>query len=488
MSSVLSDEERRQHLLDLQAISSDADAHDEMLPVFLPLPSHASALHPSKLIVRGDRGAGKTALFHLLRELTQKDISIDEVFPGASAWEGRWLEGFSERGKTHPSTDVLELFCDESDDPRLRSFWFGHMVGQLADDPTLGGEQPPGVFIGAWREHRTDPAAWVDVARAELGPLTAWIDRLDDRCVRDRRRIFISYDHLDKIGITQPDTRRRFSSSLLSMWLSLSNRYERLRPKIFLREDLFQSSAQSSSDASKLESRSVRLHWSTEELYRLLVRHMAASPRLRDWLGSGRNKIDTREKRPLGWMPPEAMPEEEGRNSQRNFAEKLAGELMGDGVKKGYTHRWVPNHLQDTHGALVPRPILNLFAFAAEYALARGPKAQYSRLLHPTELQSALEKTSKYRARELAEEHKVVNRLRRLEGMTLLADRRDIIRRLSDGGPDDDDGFGNDGEAAFDELVHLGVFRVRDDERIDVPDIFRFGFGIKRKGGVRRPR
>ena len=42
------------------------------------------------------------------------------------------------------------------------------------------------------------------------------------------------------------------------------------------------------------------------------------------------------------------------------------------------------------------------------------------------------------------------------------------------------------GAAVLDELKRIGVVSVRDDGRIDVPDIYREGFGIKRKGGTKR--
>lgn len=486
-TSVLDDVRRRGLLVDLRSLGSDADAHEGLVRVFLPLPSHASALKPSKLIVRGERGAGKTALFHLLREINQRQLSLDAFFPGAIDTGSRWIEGFSERGKAHPSTDVLDQFgAGTDDDARIRAFWFGHLVGVLAES-VQEDEQPPDQFMSAWRAHRTEPEQWVDAARDQLGPLTSWLDRFDDHCAKSDVWVFVTYDHLDKIGVVRPRVRTRFASTLLAMWLSLANRYERLRTKVFVREDLFKASVMGSTDASKLETRSVSLYWSTEDLYRLLVRHIGAVDGLRDWLTSGRNTIPLSDHGQLGWFPPEALPEE-GRVSQRAFAEKLSGELMGEGVKKGYTHRWIPNHLQDAHGLVVPRPLLNIVAFAAQWALQRGPRAQYSRLLHYTELQAALEKTSLYRARELAEEHPVVQRMERLRDVVLLANRRSLVTRLAVASADVDDGFGADGDAVFDELVHLGVLKVRPDGRIDVPDIYRFGYGIKRKGGVARPR
>jgi len=166
----------------------------------------------------------------------------------------------------------------------------------------------------------------------------------------------------------------------------------------------------------------------------MLIRHLGAFDGLRDWLTTGTNIIPLTDRAELGWFPPEALPED-GRSSQRRFAEKLSGELMGEGVRKGFTYRWIPNHLQDAHGLIVPRPFLNIVGFAAQWALQRGPKAQYSRLLHYTELQAALEQTSLYRAKELAEEHPVVQRLELLRNMVLLTDRRTLVGRLGSPAP-----------------------------------------------------
>ena len=78
-------------------------------------------------------------------------------------------------------------------------------------------------------------------------------------------------------------------------------------------------------------------------------------------------------------MPPQALPDD----AQRAFAEMLCGELMGKGVKKGYTHRWIVNHLQDAHQQLVPRSIINLLSFSAQRALKQGPKGLQSANIRP---------------------------------------------------------------------------------------------------------
>lgn len=485
MSSALSKDQRDALLRELVALKTDEDDPTEISQRFLPLGAYAAALHTSKLVIRGERGAGKTTLFHLLGALDAEQMRL--MFPGASLTSGRVVEGFSERGKAHPSAALLDQLAEAGDDGALRAMWFGHLVGVLSESISAVAA-PGGDFIKLWRAQRAEPVAWVGAAQAELGPLTTWLDRLDDQLSQTNAWVFVTYDHLDKLGFKSQAARRRFASTLMAMWLSLASRYERLRCKVFLREDLFQSALRGSADASKLQSRAVTLLWSPEDLYRALIRHLSAADGLRGWLSRAPKPIPLTERRPLGWFPPDSLPED-GPVSQRQLVWKLAGELMGEGVTKGYTHSWMMNHLQDAFGRVVPRSLLNLVKFAAEVALHRGPEARYARLLSPEELRAALVQTSLARVSELQEEHRVVQRLGSLRGMTLLGERDIFIRALRERPTEGlDDGFEADGAAVFDELVRLGALKLRPDGRVDVPDLYRFGFGIKRKGGVARPR
>ena len=57
----LEDEERRALLDELSRIPVDADADDDVIRTFLPNPIYERALDQRVFIVRGERGAGKTA-------------------------------------------------------------------------------------------------------------------------------------------------------------------------------------------------------------------------------------------------------------------------------------------------------------------------------------------------------------------------------------------------------------------------------------------
>ncbi|MFM7575848.1 MAG: hypothetical protein ACKO5Q_02745, partial [Microcystaceae cyanobacterium] len=37
-------------------------------------------------------------------------------------------------------------------------------------------------------------------------------------------------------------------------------------------------------------------------------------------------------------------------------------------------------------------------------------------------------------------------------------------------------------------LRQLGIVEIRSDKRINIPEIYLYGFGVKRKGGVKRPK
>jgi hypothetical protein len=476
----LGQEERARLVEQLSHLTSEADAEQSGIErVFLPLSRHALALRPETLVIRGERGAGKTALFHFLRAMEPE--TLRRVVPGANLPDASWVEGFAETSG-HPMNTVLDVFADQADDAALRVFWAAHLACRLQSEG-VSSRTLPAPLYKAWESAKNSPAEWVRVAQQELGAVTQWLDDVDAQLAREERTVFVSYDYLDRLGYTKRAVRARFAGALLALWLSLANRYSRIRPKVFIREDLFEDSQEAFPDASKLASRSVSLDWEVESLYRLLVRRIAAlSDELRDWLGIGANAVDLTEDPTLGYLPPAFFPE----SRQKAFVDHLVGEQMGKGVKKGYTYRWIPNRLQDARVRIVPRSLLNLVGYAARHASAQL-QARGQRLLTPDNLVEALYQTSSDRVKELKEEHKVVSRLEHLRATTVMLEAREVEQRLRQPGAEDD-GLGDDGAAVARELLRLGVLKLRTDGRIDVPDIYRYGFGIKRKGGVAHPR
>ncbi|MFO0711313.1 MAG: hypothetical protein U0353_15800 [Sandaracinus sp.] len=473
--------DRKALLRHMASLATDADATPDAAAVFLPLTQHRLALRPDVVVIEGMRGAGKTALFRLVNQL---DDRVPKFFEDGAIPPAVWIDGFSEE-KLHPAPAVVDQFVGAlpvARDSQLRAFWAVHLLHCLTRAGVPKATLPP-PLAGLLRERGHDIGAWSLAGEQAIGQVMSLLDQIDDAVGASGRFVFVTYDYLDRLGLLDVSrvTRTRLVRALVALWLSNSTRLRAIRGKIFLRPDLFEEAERSFPDASKLRPRSVSLDWDTEALYRLLLRHLAnAGPHVlefRQWLlKAGVRLMKHGATEEFGVIPGPMGVEEQAR-----FAAELAGEVMGSGAKKGYTHRWIPARLKDAGGRVAPRSILRLIGYAAKGALREPPGG--GPLMHPTSLVGAMPDVSRDRVNELREEYSFVDRLSNLDGETMLMERRRVVSLLSNPTTGTDT-FGDDGASVLDELERIGVIQVRADGRIDVPDIYRYGYGIKRKGGA----
>lgn len=478
----LSDAKRAELLRDLAGIQSDADQQDPRAS-FLPLPTHDQALNREVLVVRGERGAGKSALFRFVEEMGRDNpTELARLFPRAGLGDSGWIEGFSQ-SREHPQEQAVDAFLEQADARTISGFWMAHLVWSLSEHEDVSAEVPLPDVRRAWRESRNAVATWAVPAAASVAEFADWLDRLDRRLGERRTTWFVTYDYLDRIGLDNTAARAAAVSSLLKLWTSFANRYRNLRGKVFLREDLFESAVRSFPDASKLAGRSVSLEWSVESLYRVLIRAMAArSDGLAEWIQEGMLQTPLQRDQMLGLLPPPLK--EQGRPSIKAFVDHLAGERMRSGTNKAFTYRWIPARLRDGHQRIVPRSIINLIGFAARGAVRSSPRATHKRLLERSELEAALVETSNYRVAELAEEYPFVQWIESLRGSQLPMLQRTVVQKLTD--ESTRSGRKQDGADVLADLLRLGVVTQREGGRIDIPDLYRYGFGLKRKGGAGR--
>ncbi len=167
----------------------------------------------------------------------------------------------------------------------------------------------------------------------------------------------------------------------------------------------------------------------------------------------------------------------------------MLGEFMGKDRKKGASFDWPPNHLQDALGEIFPRSMLNLFSLAAKDELEHH-RAPENLLLAPESVSVAIEQVSMRRIQELLEEFPWLRAVQTvLRGQRVPMERSEMaaliatIRVWPDGKP-----RSIDPDTVIEELLRIGVVRITLDRRVHVPDIYLYGFGLKRSGGIRRPR
>lgn len=455
-----------------------------------PVPEHLRALDPSVVLVVGPRGAGKSELFNAFFSDDEALASAirshaphgaaTEIDSGASVWRKAYPVGVH-----FPDSVALAQCIETEEDAKL--LWHVMLVRILADD------------IPDARRAEVEPlvtpmaAQLSDVLQAAngLGPaLTAALDALEQRLAAQERWLFVGYDELDTLGGFDWALMARLVRGLVAFWSDYSRRWRRIRAKIFLRSDLFRRHAgMGSADFAKLAANRAEIAWSDAALLGMLVKRIAnTSEALADYCRKGKvhfEKEATLDLVPRVEKPSDAYP----------LLERFAGQHMGAGSKKGYVRNWVLDHLRDGNGQIAPRTLVRLFEQAASKDAANRP-VRPPRLLHPTAFRQALDDVSTDHVRQgISSEWPWLAGVRsRAASEPLVPWQREEIERLlgsdwegnwaaSDSGREVRPPLDRPKEFV-DYLIELGIFRQRPDGRVDVPDLYLYGLGLRRKGGV----
>ncbi len=170
--------------------------------------------------------------------------------------------------------------------------------------------------------------------------------------------------------------------------------------------------------------------------------------------------------------------------------ERMIGKYMGASPKKGITYRWIPNHLQDAGGRIAPRSFLKLFALAAQSRIQQHSLVEENTvLLLPSDLQGALMETSNDRIRELQEEYPWLESLKTsLDGLNAPMQKEIFFDAVkSTQWSSEKQPPVTTPEEILKYLLQLGIVESRSDGRINMPEIYLYGFNVSRKGGVKRP-
>ena len=475
----------------------ESDDDDKFLKNFLPIPDYRHVLDPNILLVLGGRGAGKTELFRLLAIPTGRESLVASLgvksLPDLA--QTTWIAGFGRTRKKEqrfPIPETVEKEMANATNISWRSFWIGLVIRVLLQQEKFKFE----VFlhdrivrinpdlIRLLKEELSRLSMWKSMVDDHLEELNAVLDELDNQLTKSDDWLFVTYDELDLLVASYTALAMPIRE-LLALWLDRSRRWDRIRPKIFLRVDLFRDNFLSFSDASKLKAHQTKLEWKHSWLYQLLVKRLAnSSNEMQEYLQEISGLIGE-SKTELGLTA--SLSEE----LFEKIIERMIGKYMGANAKKGITYRWIPNHLQDAGGRIAPRSFLKLFSLAAQQRMDNiSSITQNTVLLQPSDLQGALMKTSEDRIQELQEEYPWLESLKTsLVDLTAPIQKDILLERVAAthwisakqqppvSTP----------EGILQYLLQLGIVESRFDGRINMPEIYLYGFGVKRKGGVQRP-
>ena len=449
--------------------------------VYLPM-SHLRAMHPDTLVVTGMRGAGKTFWWSALQEASVRRLLGGNTDRFRLSEKDEMHTGFGVVAALddYPSKDVLQQLITSGLEPRI--VWRSVEAWQLARDGDPLRQLRTWQERGSYVRNNPEPVERMFMAR----------DReLDERGVY----FIILFDALDRCADGWQNMYPAIRG-LLQTVLDLRS-YRRLRAKVFLRSDQMDEGAIADfPDASKVISSAVELSWPRRDLYGLLWHHLANGPngdQFREFAGGRWSSADMGES--LAYSVPRSIVTED---SQRDKFHLVTGPWMGLGPKRGFPYTWIPNHLGDTEGRVSPRSFLAALQKAAEVTADEHSEHQYA--LHHDSIKRGVQEASKIRVSELREDYPWVDQvLKPLVGMVVPCEFEEIADRWNGEGvlerleydtendavklPPRHIVLGADGVRS--DLESLGVFLRLLDGRVNIPDVFRVGYGLGRRGGVR---
>ncbi len=166
---------------------------------------------------------------------------------------------------------------------------------------------------------------------------------------------------------------------------------------------------------------------------------------------------------------------------------------MGRDKRRGVPYTWSVSHLSDGRGQTSPRSFLAAIRQAAEDSLERYPTHEYA--LHYESIKRGIQKASEIRVQEMAEDYPWVPKaLSVLSGMNVPMDFDTVQQKWEDAFPNARNinpthlpaqHSDRSWDGVREDLQRLGLLETKKDGRIDMPDLYRAGFGLGRKGGVK---
>ncbi len=432
--------------------------------LYLP-PSHLKALRLDAHVVVGGRGVGKSFWTAALRNPLFHKI----VGTAAPELAGiRVAVGFAnlEQIDYYPNQDVFSRFLEQNGDSY--DLWRAVVLRWVAREA---------------KQHVPDE---------DWGTTVAWLKSQPEAVARLMQlprnwRGLLLFDALDRTSDAW-ERMDRIVRGLLRVVLWLKS-FGGLHAKVFLREDQAERTVFNFPDASKLTATKAELAWARHDLHGMLWQRLINAP---GRYGELLRDICPNVAQDRVWRVASEMKSES--EAQKKAFERLAGPWMGRDRRRGVPYTWAAGHLADGRGLTSPRSFLAAIRQAAEDSGERYGQHEYP--LHYESIKRGIQKASEIRVQEIAEDYPwVPDILSVLKGMNVPCDFAEVWEKWGDSFPDGPQGITSSrlpaqhAERGWDgikeDLQRLGLLEARRDGRVDMPDLYRVGFGLGRKGGVK---
>lgn len=468
----------------LATLPSDHDAAGAYSPkkeeIFYP-DQHANALDLNTTVVVGARGTGKSFWAGVLGQDETRGATAS-AYPNLGLNRLIVKPGYTGLSDTDVNPNTIDKWIlRDQEAGQAPAFWRAVIIraGQWA----LESDKKPQP-IGEVLKKYSDP----DDADSALRSLDKQFADCD-------RTLLVTFDALDTVSREWVRSSRLVDALFEVIWALRVRRS--IRAKIFIRPEQLDDETLKFVELPKLRSGRVELEWGQTDLYGLLYWRIFgsqnATDNFRTLVGDAGISI-----------PADALKKQRrwtllsDRNAQKLVMDRIAGLYMGRTKKRGGTYDWPYNHLGDAQGKVTPRSFIKLFVEAAKFG--QTPAQQ---VVTAEGIRYGLQEASKVRVEQLVVEYQWVKRaLAPLAGVMVPCERNAIFERwrssdtisvILHAASDAQTGFlppfrttstGKEFERLAEAMQRIGMLSVRDDNRIDIPDLFRVAARMLKKGGT----
>lgn len=471
----------RQALLSVLPVDVSSNGTSPPLQdVYIP-PAHLKALRLDVSLVIGARGVGKTFWSSVLcnPDTVQKLLHTQVPELGhTTVWAGF---GVTPNLDAYPDSDTFIALTQN--EMKSYDIWRAIVARPLA---TLLNRQIPTqdwAATSVWVQNNPEPYARL-------------LQDANIALTQQQRYGLFVFDALDRTSPESDWTAMDDSTrDLLRVILKLKS-YPRLAAKVFVREDQSMRAITSFPDASKLIATSATLDWAINDLHGLLWQTLINAPKTHGQMlrklyqeGTGCAPVQIES----AWQVDDKLKRDAA--LQRKLFEILAGKMMGSDARRGVPYVWIVSHLADGHGRTSPRSFLAAVRAATEDSENKYPNQALA--LHHESIRRGVQKASEIRVKEITEDYQNVGILMApLRGLSVPCEFIRITERwhTNVSNPELDLGTAPSPSKQLqarswtdvrDDLIRLGIFEIMQDGRINMPDLYRVGFNLGRRGGVK---
>lgn len=444
---------------------------------FFPLKEHRFIFEPDKFLILGSKGSGKSALFSVLEhENYAKSLANFYDLSMESIENMEWITGLK-LSKDFPSINTFDLLGEYDNLVYFKSYWRLLAVRYISKRFNISS-----IIDEELLEEINDDTKIRELANDKLisEKIEKYLKEIDEFLDTSNRKITVVYDALDVL--LSKENRGKMISALIGLWYEYLPRYNNIRVKIFLRDDIFEKEVKDIPDKVKLRNYSENISWTYDELLAMVWKRVIHnSNEVAKVFEKVFNKLGIilRHEKYLGYIPKSEQ------EINKAILKLVIGERMGTG-KAAFSYNWIKNHLADTNETIVPRSIIKLFAEAAVKEMESNELFPYTTsFIRPRSLIEVMKEVSIDRVEDLLEEYKEYENLfNNLKDYLpkFPAYEEDLKLALKKCGIKE----GKEVSTIHD-LVNIGVMKPyqrkkSDPIRYHIPDIFLIGLGLSRVG------